>query len=260
MKKIIGYGILITFLVIIFLFIFFGVKIVPSGHTGVVVKMGAVQDQVLSEGPHLKTPFVTKIVKIDNRVIRTDVDGESASKDLQTVSSTVSINYSVDKEKSAYIYKNVGKDFENVVLRPAVQETVKAVVANYTAEELITERQSVSSSMKEILENRIKSYGLSVQEVNIINFNFSTEFNAAIEAKQTAQQNALKAEQDLARIKVEAQQEVEKAKAEAEANKLKNQEITDATLKMKWIEKWDGKLPTVTNDSNSIMDLGNILK
>lgn len=255
MKKII-YGILLF----VVLFVIFGIKIVPSGHTGVIVKMGAVQDQVLSEGPHLTIPFITKIVKIDNRVIRTDVDGESASKDLQTVSSTVSINYSVDREKSAYIYKNVGKDFENIVLRPAVQETVKAVVANYTAEQLITERQTVSSNMKNTLENRVKPYGLSVQDVNIINFNFSTEFNAAIEAKQTAQQNALKAEQDLQRIKVEAQQEIEKAKAEAEANKLKNQEITDNTLKMKWIEKWDGKLPTVTSNSNSIMDLGNILQ
>lgn len=232
---------------------------VSSGYTGVVVRLGAVQDTVLNEGFHFKLPFITKIIKINNQVLRTDVEGESASKDLQTVSSVVSVNYNIDKDKSAYLYKTVGRSYEDVVLRPAVQEVVKSVVSRYTAEELITERQNVGAAMKDELASKVSDYGINIREINIINFAFSAEFNAAIEAKQTAQQNALKAEQDLARIKVEAQQKVEQAKGEAEANRLKNQEITDNILKQQMIEKWDGKLPTVMGNSDTMLDIDSLL-
>ena len=144
-------------------------------------------------------------------------------------------------------------------MRPAVQEVVKSVVSRYTAEELITERQNVGAAMKDELASKVSDYGINIREINIINFAFSAEFNAAIEAKQTAQQNALKAEQDLARIKVEAQQKVEQAKGEAEANRLKNQEITDNILKQQMIEKWDGKLPTVMGNSDTMLDIDSLL-
>lgn len=133
---------------------------------------------------------------------------------------------------------------------------VKSVVSKYTAEELITNRQNVSNVMKEELINKVQNHGIEVSEINIINFNFSDEFNAAIEAKQTTQQNALKAEQDLERIKVESEQKI----IEAEANELKNKEITDATLKIKWIEKWDGKLPAVSNGDDKIIDISSLVK
>lgn len=239
------------------------IRTVPGGTTGVKVKMGTVQENVLTDGWHIQIPGITKIVKINNQILRTDVEGESASKDLQTVKSTVSVNYRVKPENSAYIYKNVGEDYEDwetIVLRPAVQESVKAVVSKYTAEQLITDRQNVSNAMAEELSNKVKNYGIEITDLNVINFEFSAEFNAAIEAKQTAQQNALKAEQDLARIKVEGEQKVAQAKAEADANALKNQQITENTLKMKWIEKWDGKLPAVSSSDNNIMDVSNFVK
>ena len=113
--------------------------------------------------------------------------------------------------------------------------------------------------MKKALANKVSAYGLDVEELNIINFDFSEEFNKAIEAKQTAQQNALKAEQDLARIKIEAEQKIEQAKAEAETYRLQNQEITDKTLVLKYLEKWNGQLPTVVTDGQSIFDLNGIL-
>ncbi len=239
------------------------VRTVEGGETGVKVRMGAVQEDVLTDGWHIRIPFITNIVKINNQVMRTDVDGESASKDLQTIKTTVSVNYRVKPEGAAYIYKNVGKDneaWENTVLRPAIQEAVKSVVAKSTAEECITNRQLLSSEMLKEIKDKVNTYGIEVTDLNIINFDFSAEFNAAIEAKQTAQQNALKAQQDLERIKVEAQQKVEQARAEAEANKLKNAEITDNTLKMKWIEKWDGKLPIVSGSDNNILDVNSMLK
>ena len=232
---------------------------VPAGHTGVVLQFGAVSDTVLDEGLHLKIPFVTKIVNVDNRVLKTEVSSSSASKDLQTISSTISLNYRVDRQNSANLYKNVGTRFEEVIVNPAIQECVKAVAAQFTAEELITQRQQVGDQMKALLEEKISPFGLSIEVFNIISFDFSEEFNEAIEAKQTAQQNALKAEQDLQRIRVEAEQKIEQAKAEAESYKLKNQEITKETLAMEWINKWNGELPKVSGDANALIDIGSLL-
>lgn len=232
---------------------------IQAGHTGVVTTFGKVSDTVLQEGLHAKIPFVQHVIQIDNRVLKADVESSSASKDLQTVSSTISVNYRVDKMNSANIYQNVGINFENQIVKPAIQECVKAVTAKYTAEELITKRQLVGDQMKEALSEKITPYGLDIEVFNIISFDFSEEFNKAIEAKQTAQQNALKAEQDLQRIKVEAQQKVEQAKAEAEAYKLKSQEITDEMIMMEYINKWNGQLPKIVSDASSIFDISGIV-
>ena len=229
--------------------------VVEPGHTGVIVNLGKVSSTVYQEGFHFKIPFVSEVVQIDNRVLRTDIDSVSASKDLQNVSSTISVNYRVAKNSSADIYKNVGLDFDNIIVKPAVQECVKSVTAKFTAEELITDRTVVSAQMEEAISQKINSYGLTIEVFNIINFEFSEEFNKAIEAKQTAQQEALKAEQDLARIKVEAEQKITQAEAEAEAYRLTNAEITDKVLMMEFINKWDGKLPAVASDTSNIFDV-----
>lgn len=234
------------------------VKIVPAGHTGVQVHLGSVSEEVLSEGMHFVTPFVTQVVNMDNRVLKSEAESTSASKDLQNVSSTIAVNYRLQQDSAASVFRNIGRDYEVKIIQPAILESVKAVTAQFTAEELVTERQNVSDLMKENLSQKISPYGISVELFNIISFDFSDEFNAAIEAKQTAQQNALKAEQDLRRVEIEAQQEVEKAKAEAESYRLKNQEITENTLKMAWIEKWDGKLPAVADGEGMILDLSDL--
>ena len=226
------------------------VKIVPAGHTGVQVHLGSVSEEVLSEGMHFVAPFVTQVVNMDNRVLKSEANSTSASKDLQNVSSTIAVNYRLQQDSAASVFRNIGRNYEEV--------TVKAVTAQFTAEELVTERQKVSDLMKENLSEKISPYGITVELFNIISFDFSEEFNAAIEAKQTAQQNALKAEQDLRRVEIEAQQEIEKAKAEAESYRLKNQEITDNTLKMAWIEKWDGKLPAVAGGEGMMFDLSSL--
>lgn len=234
---------------------------VEAGHTGVVTTFGKVSDAVLSEGLHFKIPFIQEIVQIDNRVQKAEVDCSSASKDLQTVTSTIALNYRVRNESSAEIYRNVGPGFESIIVAPAIQECVKAVTARYTAEQLITERQLIGDQMKELLNVKISSYGLEIEIFNIISFEFTAEYNAAIEAKQTAQQNALKAEQDLQRIKVEAEQTVALAQAEAEAYRLKSEQITPQMIAMEYIDKWDGKLPAVSggDSSSMLIDISDII-
>ncbi|MGN0642901.1 MAG: prohibitin family protein [Huintestinicola sp.] len=226
---------------------------VQAGHSGVVLTFGKVSEGVLGEGLHFKIPFIQEIVQIDNRVLKSEVDCSSASKDLQTVTSTIALNYRVKNECSATIYRDVGLNYENVIIAPAIQECVKAITAKYTAEELITERAIISDQMKNLLSDKISSYGLELEIFNIISFEFTAEYNAAIEAKQTAQQNALKAEQDLQRIKVEAEQTITQAQAEAEAYRVKSEQITPQMIAMEYIDKWDGKLPEVVSGDGSTM-------
>lgn len=238
-------------------------KVVPAGHTGVMTTFGKISSDGLSEGLHFKWPFVQKIVLIDNRVQKAEVSGSAASKDLQTVTSTIAINYKVLNGYSTELYQNVGKGYQDIIINPAIQECVKAVAAKYTAEELITNRQTVSEQMRDLLSEKVSGYGIDIQIFNIINFDFSAEYNAAIEAKQTAQQNALKAEQDLQRVRVEAEQKIAQAQAEAEAYKLKSQEITQEILMQQYIEKWDGKLPTMMfGDSNAsfMLDFNSLME
>ena len=232
---------------------------VPAGHTGVVTRFGAVDDAVLGEGLHVVVPFVTRVIDMNNQVTKAEVLSASASKDLQTVNSTVALNYRIDAPSAASVYRNIGVNYENVVVIPAIQEAVKSVMAQYTAEELITMRQTVGAEMQEEISGKLAPYGFSTQSVNIVDFQFSDEFNAAIEAKQTAQQNALKAEQDLARVKVEAEQKITEAQAEAESYRLKSQELTDEMIKMEFIDKWDGKLPVVVSDGQSLFSIDAIL-
>jgi regulator of protease activity HflC (stomatin/prohibitin superfamily) len=258
-KKLIFGGIYFIIAVIVILLIFSSFTVIDAGHTGVVVRLGKVSDNVLNEGFHFKLPIITNIVKIDNRVLKTEVESNSASKDLQSISSKVSVNYRVNTNSSAKIYKNVGNNFETVIVNPAIQECMKSVAAKYTAEELITKRAIVSSEMEKEISQKINPYGLNIEVFNIIDFDFSEEFSKAIEAKQTAQQQALKAEQDLARIKVEASQTVEKAKAESEAYQLKNQQLTDKVIMMEFVEKWDGKLPAVTSGGSALFDMSSFI-
>lgn len=234
-------------------------SVVPAGSTGVLVTLGSPSNQGMRAGPHFKIPFAQKIVVIDNRVQRTDVNGSGASRDLQTINTSVSVNYRVNPAQSAAIYKEVGTDWETVIVRPAVQECMKAVQSQYTAEELITRRSEVGQAMQESIAEKVGRYGLTVDNINILNMDFSEEFNAAIEAKQTAQQNALKAEQDLARIEVEAKQKIVTAQAEADANRIRSESITNEILISNAISRWDGKLPAVIGSDGNIFDISSAI-
>lgn len=233
--------------------------IVQAGHTGVVLTLGRVSDKVLQEGFHLKAPFVQQVAQIDNRISKLEVNTEAFSKDLQTVSTTLAINYRVDTSKSYSIYKNIGRNYEDVLVTPAVNEVLKAITAQYTAEESVTNRAIISDGLISGLNEKLNGDGLFVTDVNILNFDFSEAFINAIEEKQVAQQQLLKAETEKQTAITNAQAEAEtiriKAQAEAEANKIVSESLSAEVIENKKIEKWDGKLPQVQGDADPLVTI-----
>lgn len=233
--------------------------IVDAGHTGVVVTLGKVNEGVLQEGMHLKVPFVQKVVKIDNRIVKLEVDTEAFSKDLQTVQTTLAINYRVDTAKSYSIYKNIGANYEEVLVVPAVNEVLKAITAQYTAEESVTNRSLISDGLIKGLNDKLNNIGLYITDVNIINFDFSEAFITAIEEKQVAQQQLLKAETEKQTAITNAEAEAEttriKAEAEADANNKVRASLDDNVIRSKFYEKWDGKLPEAMGSDSIITSI-----
>ena len=234
-------------------------RTIKSGEVGIRVRFGKVVSTQMNEGVNFKIPFIEKIVKMNIQVQKTEIETESSSKDLQLVNMKLAVNYKIDGKKATNLYKNVGTKYEDVILQPAIQESIKAVTSKYTAEELITKRNEVSiESMKE-LYNKVNKYGIIIDNFNITNFNFSEEFNKAIEEKQVAEQKVLTAKQELEKAKVDAEKKVVAAEAEKTANDLKMQSLTDNIVKEKMIEKWNGELPKVTGNG-SIFDISNIIQ
>ncbi len=256
LKKIIIIAVAVLFAIVVIANCF---TIVDAGHTGVVVTLGKVNEGVLQEGLHFKAPFVQKVIKIDNRIVKLEVDTEAFSKDLQTVSTTLAINYRVDTDKSYSIYKNIGASYEAVLVSPAVNEVLKAITAQYTAEESVTNRSLISDGLIKGLNEKLNNIGLYITDVNIINFDFSEAFITAIEEKQVAQQQLLKAETEkqTAITNAEAQAETTRIKAEAEAdanNKIKAS-LNDDIIRSKFYDKWDGKLPEAMGSDSIITSI-----
>lgn len=232
------------------------ITIVPAGHKGVTLNMGAVTGAVMNEGINFKIPFVQSAEVIDVRVKKYESkDNSSASKDLQTVKSSIAVNYRVDQDHVSDLYQKIGMSYESTVINPAISECIKSVTSRYTAEELITKRTEVSEEMKNFLQDKLSEKYILIDSFNIVNLDFTDAFNTAIEEKQIAEQNALKAKYDLERIKTEADQAVTKAKGEAEAMKLKNEQISQNIIYLEFINKWDGKMPTYYGSDNLFLGL-----
>jgi regulator of protease activity HflC (stomatin/prohibitin superfamily) len=226
---------------------------VNAGERGIVLNFGAVQDEVLREGIHFRIPIMQDIIPLDVKIQKVTTDAASSSSDLQDVDLSVALNYHIIPEEANLVYQTIGLQFKERIIDPAIQEVMKAVSARYTAEELITKRPAVSSEMQEALTTRLLDSYIAVDAFSIISFSFSQTFTDAIEAKQTAEQNALKAKRDLDRIKVEAEQTIAAATAEAEALRLQKMNISPDLIELrkieanlKAIEKWNGILPNVT--------------
>lgn len=257
---------------------------VPVGSTGVVVTLGQTQSMTLGEGFHVKAPYITHIVSMDNRIQKQEVSAAATSKDLQAVSTTIDVNFHLSPGNSNSMYQTIGQNYSEILLAPAIQESVKNVMAQYSAEQLITQRSAVSVSIREELENRMTEYGVIIDEFNITNFQFSAEFDAAIEAKQVAEQNKLRAQTEkeqkiieaeaaarerevaaeaeanatLAKANAEAEAIRVKAEAEAEANQKLNQSLTSGILDYQAIQRWNGEYPTVMGGENTLtmIDVG----
>nr|WP_169338214.1 prohibitin family protein [Paenibacillus sanguinis] len=235
---------------------------VEYGHVGLYKTFGKLNSNILTPGMHLRIPFIQTVIQVNTQVTKTETDTTASSKDLQPVSTHVSVNYSVNKESAYNLMNNIGGNYDSVIINPAVQEIVKEVTARYQAEDLIAKRDVVAGEISEHLTARLAKYDLIVNEINIVNFKFSEAFNQSIEAKQVAQQQALKASNDLKRIEIEAKQKIAQAQAEAESLKLKKQEVTPELVQLKQIEvqekaleKWDGKLPQVTGGATPFIDI-----
>ncbi len=246
----------IAIVIVVLLVLVNSVATIGAGERGVVFsKFGGVQDTVLDEGWRFKVPFVQDIIPIDVKIQKSETAASAASKDLQMVSSTIAVNYHVSPNAANKVYQKVGLSYKERIIDPAVQESMKAATAQFTAEELITRRGEVSIQIKEMLSERLLAHDIVVDEFNIVDFNFSTVFNEAIEAKQTAEQSALKAQRDLERIKIEAEQQITAARAEAEGQRLQRETISEEILQLRAIEKWDGHLPQVTSGGTPFIDL-----
>lgn len=243
--------------------------VIGPGERGVVMNFGAVQEGILNEGLHMRIPVVQKVVLLDVKEQKGEGEGQAASKDLQQVSTRVALNYHLDPLRVGRTFQSVGTlgDVSERIILPAVQEAVKAATAQYTAEELIGRRAEVRDRIRQLLAERLTRSGVIVDDFSIVNFSFSQEFENAIEAKTTAEQLKLKAERDLERIRIEADQKITQAKAEAEALRLQKESVTAELVQLRQIEaslkaidKWDGKLPSVTGGTIPFINIDQVQK
>jgi regulator of protease activity HflC (stomatin/prohibitin superfamily) len=226
---------------------------VPAGYRGVVLRMGAVQ-YVADPGFHLKMPIIDRALDIEVRIRKEVVQSAASSKDLQVINSEIALNYAPVPSAVGDLYKELGERdrWEERAIDPVMKEVFKSVTALYEAEELIQKRAEVSQKIDEALRVKLEQYNFRVVDVNITDFDFSPEFNRAIEAKVTAEQEKLKADMDLQRIIVERDQKIATAQAEAEALRIQKEEITPELLRLRSIEVqreavkvWNGQLPRV---------------
>lgn len=231
--------------------------VVSSGERGVVVsKLSGTVQESYGEGLHLKTPIIDSAHILEVRTKKYETTATSASKDLQVVTAVVVVNYHILPDNTYKVYQTIGNDYENRVIDPSVQEVVKSVTAKYIAEELITKRELVKDDIKEALKERLATYNLVLDDFSLKNFDFSQEFNSAIEAKVTAEQNALKEQNNLKVVEFQAQQKVASAEGDAKAIEIINQQLTKSPQYIQFflLQKWDGKMP-VALGSNSILSI-----
>ncbi|HEY7680842.1 MAG TPA: prohibitin family protein, partial [Terriglobia bacterium] len=221
---------------------------VGAGERGILLRFNAVTGTIHGEGLYFRVPLVERIIKMDIKIQKEQVNATAASKDLQTVHSDVALNFHINPLKVAAIYQEVGTDHKQRILDPTLQEAVKAITARFTAEELITRRETVKEEIKALLHEKLETRGILVDDFNIVDFGFSVSFNNAIEAKVTAEQQALAARNKLEQTKFEAEQRVAEARGKAEAIRVESEALRSnpQILDLRALEKWDGVLPQVT--------------
>jgi len=247
---------------------------IGAGQRGIILTWGSPSMDAKSPGLHGKIPFAQQVIKMDVQTQKYDADASAASSDLQVVSTKIAVNYHLTPESVPVLYKDIGTGYREKVIQPAVQEVVKACTAKFTAEQLITQRANVKECIDIGLQARLVDKGINMETTSITNFDFSAQFNIAIEQKVTAEQEALTQKNKLAQREYEAQQAVAIAKgtadatilnAEAEAKKV---ELIQAQLKSspQYIElikaqKWDGKVPIIMmgGDTTPFMDISSLI-
>jgi regulator of protease activity HflC (stomatin/prohibitin superfamily) len=249
MKKInpimVGKTMILVAIVVITVLLIAPFGTVEAGERGVRLRFGAPTGEIVNEGLYFKIPIIERVEILSVRVQKEQTKATAASRDLQTVNSDIALNYRLDPTKVIKVYQELGTRYTENVITPAVQESLKATTAKFTAEELITKRSQVAQDVTNVLRERLHPRGIIVEQFSVINFDFSKAFNDAIEAKVSAEQNALAAQNKLKQIEYEAAQQVTKAKGEAEAITIKSNALRSnpEVLQLEAIQKWDGKLP-----------------
>jgi regulator of protease activity HflC (stomatin/prohibitin superfamily) len=234
-------------------------RVVRPGYRGILITLGSVSDNVLSEGLHFKLPFVQQIVPMLVKIAKEETPADAVSKDLQDIKTTIAINYHIVPSKVNVVYKQYArspKEAEEIIIGPKVQEIVKAVVSQYNTLELISQRELVRTKIQTELAHIILKYNIVLDELSVVNFAFSTGFQQSIERKQIAEQDAITAQKKLEQIKFEAEQLVAQAKGEAESNRLKQITLTSMLIEWEKVKKWNGVLPQVTGNGGSFINMG----
>lgn len=243
--------------------IFLPLVIVNAGERGVLMQFGKVQDKILEEGIHPIIPIVNTVKKLSVRVQKQEISAEASSKDLQDVFTDVALNWHIIPEEVNVIFQQIGDEAQVVdkIINPAVEEVLKAVMAKYTAEEIITRREEVKARVDGALITRLANYHIAVDDISLVHVHFSTRFGEAVEAKQIAEQEAKRAEFVAQKASREAEAKVNLAKGEAEAQRLIREHLTGEILLKQAIDKWNGNLPLIVgNDSTKLLDLSKIGK
>jgi prohibitin 2 len=246
---------IITFVVIV-VFMFESVVVVEAGHRGVVLYVGAVENRVLGEGIHFIIPFAEQVVPLEVRTLKFQADATAASNDLQEVQTTIALNYHISPSQANIIYQQLGADYADRIIAPTIQESVKASVAKFNAEELITKRATAKALIAQTIGNTLSARNIVVETVFITDFKFSQAFAAQVESKVVAFQKFLTEQNNLKGIQVVANQTVVQAQAAARANVAKangeSQAIKIITVQLKqspaylqWlsINRWNGQMP-----------------
>jgi regulator of protease activity HflC (stomatin/prohibitin superfamily) len=232
--------------------------IVNPGERAVLMKFGQVQDRVLSEGIHLIIPIVNTVEKLSVRVQKQEISAEASSKDLQDVFTDVALNWHIMPDKTNSIFQQIGNKTAIIdrIINPAVEEVLKAVMAEYTAEEIITKRRAVKAEVDTFLTERLTPYYLAVDDISLVHVHFSERFGEAVEAKQIAEQEAKRAGFMAIKAAKQAEAKVNLARGEAEAQGLIRTTLTNELLRKQAVEKWDGKLPLIMGkETNQLLDL-----
>ena len=264
--------------IILLIFLFGSFYVVSAGERAILITFGSPSAEARTEGLHMKIPMVqnvhvvdikTQVASFDNEKGKGDVTEQSslfaASKDLQDVQIATVVNYHVEPAKVVEIYKTFGKQpfYEANIIEPIIRETVKATASKYTAEELVTKRLEFQTEVERSLSEKLAPKYAMLEKVNIVNFEFSPSFTQAIEAKVTAEQNALAAKNKLEQVKFEAEQRIASAQGEAEALRLQKEQVSPELIALRQvqvqqsaIDKWNGILPQVTGNAIPFISLG----